>query len=343
MLFNKKNFMSLLSFIIAVPVQAGSTTNKTTTTTTTTTSAKGSAGSSKATISVTLPFSKANGEEIAGGVAVVLALTICWKVYKALGGTKNFQQFLTEANSQATQAVKARDAAEKLAGGKNYKGLSDADKSAIIDRSYESYVIDNSARLLGVNGTDFKNYIDSLAGDTFVARMQTAQGVVQTLSADPRSAIPEAKPGELPFKSALRYAINQKVLTQAQAGQIADNFPKSIEVNPATGEGPSGEIGAGIGRGIDNLATGVAQAAGNVGTNAYQNLANAARAVQKQAGLASDAYSGQVAARVQATQRNIEAVQNSENVNRMKVNDARQKAGVSEDVDAVSDDLVDGY
>lgn len=336
MSFNKKGLMSLLSLIVAVPAQAGPTVGTT-------------KGSSKTTISVTLPFSTANGEEIAGGVAVVLALTVCWKVYKALGGTKNFQQFLTEANAQATQAVKARDAAEKLAGGKSYKGLSDAEKSAIIDKSYESYVVDNSARLLGVNGVDFKNYIDSLSGDTFVARMQTAQGVVQTLSGDPRSAIPDAKPGELPFKSALRYAINEKILNQSAAGVAADKFPKIVEVNPATGEGPSGEIGAGIGRGIDNLATGAAQAASNIGTNAYQNLANAAQAVQRQAGLAGEAYSGQVAARAQAAQSNVQKVQSNlaaDETNVTKINNARQKTGAPEGEDvepSVPDVPVDAY
>lgn len=328
MFFNKKSFISLLSLAIAVPAQAGSSNTRTTTTTTTT-----SSGNPKATI--TLPFSKATGEEIAGGVAVVLALTICWKIYKALGGMKSFQQFLTEANAQATKAVKARDAAEKLAGGKSYKGLSDDDKSGIIDKAYENYVIDNSAKLLSVNGSDFKAYLDSLEGTTFVAKMQTAQSVVQTLSSDPRSAIPDAKPGELPFKSALRYAIQKNVKTQADAGIKAQSFPKTVEVNPATGEGPSGEIGAGIGRGIDNLATGIGQAASNVSTSAYQSLASAARTVQKQAGLASEAYSGQVAARAQAAQSSLQAEQASvvaeQNNVRVLNNDIQRASSASSD------------
>lgn len=290
MLISKKKFISLLSLAIALPGQAGSSRPKAT---------------------ITLPFSKATGEEIAGGVAVVLALTVCWKIYKAIGGTKSFQQFLTEANAQATKAVKARDAAEKLAGGKSYKGLSDDDKSAIIDKAYENYVIDNSAKLLSVNGEDFKAYIDGLAGDTFIAKMQTAQGVVNTLSSDPRSAIPDAKPGELPFKSALRYAIQKSVKNIADAGQIAEKFPKTVEVNPATGEGPSGEIGSGIGRAVDNLVSGTGEAVSNFGTNAYQNMASAARTIQKQAGLAAEAYSGQAAARAQATQKSLQTAESN--------------------------------
>ena len=342
MLFKKKNLLSVLSLMIAVPAQAGQQTTRTVTTSTT----KTSNGKIKATI--TLPFSKATGEEIAGGVAVVLALTICWKIYKALGGMKSFQQFLTEANAQATKAVKMRDAAEKLAGGKSYQGLSDEDKSSIIDKAYENYVIDNSAKLLSVNGADFKKYIDSLDGDTFVAKMQTAQGVVQTLSSDPRSAIPDAIPGELPFKSALRYAVKNNVLDLATAGAKAQAFPKTVEVNPATGEGPSGEIGAGIGRGIDNLVTGVTQAASDVSASAYQSLASSARAIQKQAGLASEAYSGQVAARAQAEQSALQTAQSRVAADQSavtRINDVTQRAADTpgEDVEAKPDvPVVDG-
>lgn len=295
MLFNKKRFISFLAMLVGVPVYAGPV--------------KSSKPSNKASINIPLPFSKSTGEEIAGGVAVVLALTACWKIYNLLGGTKSFQQFLTEANAQATKAVKAQQAASKATQGKRFKDLTEEQKSSIIDQSYESYVVDNSAKLLGVSGDAFKAYVDGLEGATFVDKLTTAQSVVNTLSSDPRSAIPGAIGNEQPFKSALRYAIENGVTTTADAGPIANNFPKTVEINRATGVGPSGEIGSQVGRAVDNLNMGIQEGVSNMATGAQEAFNSLAQNMQKQAGLAVEGYQGQVVARSQAAQLQSEAAQ----------------------------------
>jgi len=343
MLFNKKSLMSFLSLMIAVPAQAGPTGSKTITTKTTSTTQ----GSSKATISVTLPFSKTTGYEILGSAGAALGLLACWKIYKVLGGTKSFQQFMTDANTVAQKAVSLQDATYKTSLGKRYTGMTDDQKNAIIDQAYESYVTDQSAKLLGVNGDAFKNYVDSLNGTTFVDRLTTARAVVDTLSADPRSAIPGALNNEPLFKSALRYAIDNNITDQGTAGTKAASFPKTVEVNPATGEGPSGEIGSGIGRAVDNVIIGAGDMASNAAVRGQQAFNSMAQGLNEQAGYAASAFKNQqamrqVAENVQNTQ-NARATGNAQAAQAQKTNVNSENPKVTDEnngVDQYESDIV---
>jgi len=78
---------------------------------------------------------------------------------------------------------------------------------------------------------------------------------------------------------------------------LADEFPKTVIVNPATGEGPSGEIGVQIGQAAENAVAGIGAGIQNFGVNAGRAAVGAYRAVAQQAAAGANAYVDQANAR----------------------------------------------
>ncbi len=272
MLFGKKVLISLFAALVAVPnLVLGAPTKVTKTTTTTTTSN----GNPSATI--TLPFSKKTGEEILGGtiaLATVSSLYGLYSLYKKWGGPKDFNQFLKEADLRARSVIKAQEALNKKISKLNYQEMTDDQKIALTQTAYEGYFADNSAKLFGIDQVKFKDWFNSLGTD-LNSRLLESQSIVNALSSDPRSAIPGAQEGEQLFKSAVRYAVQNKVKTLQDATTELNNFPKTRIVDAVTGEGVGESTAAGIGR----SARGAVNAASETAGDAARGIANAGRAV----------------------------------------------------------------
>ncbi len=236
---------------------------------------------------------------VGGGIALALTIYAGYKLYVIAGGTKSFNQFMREAYAKSTQAVNAQEKANKVKMGKNYKKMTDDEVAAIREETYQHYITGESARLLGVNGDALRSYVDSFSGATYADRLDSVQTVVNVLSANAKLEIPGALPNEQPFKSALRFAVQNNVRDVTSAAKQMSTWKETIEINPATGAGPSEEIGAQIGRGFANVRAAARDVISDGVSTVRDNLPSTA-ALQKQAQLAKQSYTSTVDAEAQA-------------------------------------------
>jgi hypothetical protein len=286
MLFNKKSLMLLLSVIIALPIQAGPTTSKTTTTTTTTTTGKGA-------YTISIPQNV-----VVGGVAALSALGLTalfyglYKLKKRLGGSDTFEEFLNDAMAQGQKAIDQTNAANKTKMLNSYEPLNEQQQVQIVAETAKNYVVKWAAQKVNVSGEALKSYLESFPGTRFVDQMGAAQAIVGAIGSNNSLAIPGAQPGEDSFKSALRYAVTNKVTDLETAGKLVKSFEPRADLNPVTGKTASDEIGSRVG----SMTRGAVDAAGNaltgISTGVAQATSNAAKQVGRQYDLANQAYAG---------------------------------------------------
>lgn len=273
MFSGKKISISLLATLVAVPNLAfgvPTKVTKTTTTTKTTTSAsKGSGGVITAEDKKDL---KMIG--IAAGVGGVLALVArygLYNLYKSCGGPEDMQTFFKKADLKAKEQIQDQDAMNKKTSKLDYKPLTDDQKDKITQDAFEGYFTDKSANLFGLEPAQFKSWFNSLGsnGANLSDRIKVADIVIRQLAVDSDLAIPYAKAGELPFQSAVRYAVKEGVVTRPEASARVETFvPRST---PDT----SGSTASRMGR----VARGVVNAAGEAASDAARGVANAGKSI----------------------------------------------------------------
>lgn len=287
MFSGKKISISLLATLVAVPNLAfGAPTKVTKTTTKTTTTTAGSKGSG----GLLTPGFKKDLEMIGiaagvGGVAALVARVKLYNLYKSLGGPQDMKTFFNKADLRAKQLIQKTDAANKVKSKLAYEPLTEDQKDALTQEAFEGYFTDNSAKLFGLQPDQFKSWFDSLGGTgaNLDAKADTADLVIRQLTLNSDLAIPGAKAGELPFQSAVRYAVTKQVTTRGQASDALETF--SQRLTPDT----SGSTASGIGR----AARGAVDVAGEAASDAARGIANAGKSIASGVRSVPD-YAGQV-------------------------------------------------
>jgi len=246
----------------------------------------------------------------AGAIALAAAVYKGWRWKQKFGSVDSFEEFMNRGYNRAAKAIADRESSEKMSLGKRYNGLSDAVKAEIVENNFQTLVLDDAGRLLGIDGNTLKAYVMTVPVNkptpTFQDRLDAVEVLVNHLTAD-KSVVWQGEPnGVNPFKAALRYAVKNSITTPEQATAAVNTMPKNAAINPETGR-PIGDTPATrAGRVVAGTLDDVANAAGNLAGAGAEGLERVAQRAAAAAAQAAAGYSAEQQEAAGAQVRNVE-------------------------------------